>query len=54
MRMRNKFHVAKLLIKMASNSRSNLCRRCSFEDIISIIVDQNFTMNAIGIVLESL
>ena len=37
--------------------RFELLRLSSFivsEDIISILVDQNFTMNATGIVLESL
>ena len=47
------------LMKMGSNSRSNLYSRGdSFftvsEDINSILVDQNFTTNVTGMVIESL
>ena len=42
-----RFHMARLMntvMKMASNS----LRLSSFEDIVSVIVDQNLTMNAIA------
>ena len=44
-------------IKMVSISTLESLRRTSFvvfEDIISILVDKNFTMNATGMMIESL
>ena len=50
-------HGSNTLIKMVSNSSLQSLRCSSFivlEDIISILVDKNFTMNATGMMLESL